>query len=146
MSCYVSGGRRRFCVAVTRVAVYNGCIRIGQCGQDSRSVKSTEKKIFGLCSFFRTPQRFAAMQERHLTSEIKLSGSAQESTWIAEIDEQPQHCLEIETRAMHCAQSRACSSSMLTRVDHRSLTRAHDSAHCKKILAPVTRYERETRY
>jgi hypothetical protein len=79
-------------------------------------------------------------------TEIKLSGGALESPWIDEIDEQPRHCLEIEMRAMHCAQSRACSSSALNRVDRRALMRTHDSAHCKKILAPVTRYERETRY
>ena len=67
-ACYVSGGRRRFCVAVTQVVVYNGCIRIGQRGQDGRSVKSTETFFPGLRSFFRTPKRFSAMRERRLTS------------------------------------------------------------------------------
>ena len=147
---YLSGGRCRFCVAVTRVAVY-GVLNFASVNAVKTVERSNLPKRFPDSAVFPwTLQRFATTPQcgnvaRRRTA-IKLSGDALGSTWIDAIDEQPQHCLEIETRAMHCAQSRACSSSALTRVDRRSLTRAHDSAHCKKILAPVTKYGCETRY
>ena len=100
--------------------------------------------------FSRTPPRFATTPQCGTVAwsytTIKLSGDALGSTRIDAIDEQPCHCLEKQTRAMHYSQSRACSSRALTCADWLTLMRAHDSTHCKKILAPVTRYGRETRY
>ena len=107
--------------------------------------RSNRPKCFfsGLCSFF--PDSAAVCRDAGASPGVAQRSNCQGVPW-SRCGSMRWHCLEIETQAMHCAQSRACSSSTSTRVDRRAFICAHDSSHCKKILAPVTRYGRETRY
>ena len=109
---YVSGGRRRFCVAVTRVAAYKR-LNSNRSTRSRQLIGQIDRNVFpdSAVFFLRTPQWFATTPQCGSVTcrrtAIKLLGDALGSTWINAIDEQPLHCLEIETRATHCAQSRS---------------------------------------